>query len=152
MHRIYFLHALHIKWAHWQQAQSLAHSQHHTHTLALRCTMVFFRVESQQWICHFKHFIPMFTGNVFVFRPPKKSIFILNASNTKLPMSKSENKNLCFAVPHRAQRWKQKQRQKHTTKSKNNTNNRMESTDHIGLLTVNERNIRCFTNSQCAHS
>lgn len=37
---------------------------------------------------------------------------------------------------------------KHSTKPKNTTQNRMESTDHIGLLTVNERNIQWLTNSQ----
>lgn len=41
-----------------------------------------------------------------------------------------------------------KTKAKHSTKPKNTTQNRMESTDHIGLLTVNERNIQWLTNSQ----
>lgn len=87
---------------------------------------------------------------MFLFSGQKINIFSSNASNTKSPKFQCSNqkiKNLRFSASSNTT-METKTKAKHSTKPKNTTQNRMESTDHIGLLTVNERNIQWFTNSQ----
>lgn len=87
---------------------------------------------------------------MFLFSGQKINNFFSNASNTKPPKFQCSNqkiKNLRFSASSKTT-METKTKAKHSTKPKNTTQNRMESTDHIGLLTVNERNIQWFTNSQ----